>query len=204
LSPYTTIISVCNGSMEGMLGRFAKSYEHFSWRLGFCTFGVTLSEGSYSLCSQSGRMFWGPLNRGELPSKTEVELSRLGSLFEWKDDILPLVRKKWLFNTSLNTVSALRQLSCNGDILKHLELAKALFAEAYQLGGSLWGPWNESQEESFHDFIKLIHDTKDNENSMARDVRLHRKTESGYLAGLAKEADKYPLLVQSHKKIISQ
>ena len=101
----------------------------------------------------------------------------------------------------INTLAAARRLPCNGDILADLPMLTAVFTEAWELGKTLWGSWPMKKDETYQALLRLIDATAKNENSMARDVRLGRRTESDYLAGLAKDTRCFPLLTSLHRQL---
>ena len=63
------------------------------------------------------------------------------------------------------------------------------------------GDWPLAREDLYAAMLQLIEATASNENSMARDVRLGRPTESSFLAGLAQDQRAYPLLTSLHAEI---
>ena len=199
-----------NGAIYAELVEAAKMRPDLIWRLGFGTFGISvLSERSYAWRSKVGEFAVGAwsgaptLSSAPLPIERDI-LQPLPKYFKWHQNIDLLHRRKWLLNTVINTLAAARHLPCNGDILADLPMLAAVFTEAWDLGQTLWGIWPMTKDEAYQVLLRLIDTTANNENSMARDVRLGRRTESDYLAGLAKDARRFPLLTSLHQRLKGQ
>jgi ketopantoate reductase len=190
------VIPVCNGAVQEIVRAAARRAPAFTWRLGLCTFGVTaVGADRYAVRSTRGRLHWGAFVPARAPANAAERRLAGAPLCSFDLEIEPLVRRKWLFNTTLNSIAAARGLACNGDALRDATELKAVFAEAYALGAARFGSWPETRDRLYDDFLALIADTAGNENSMARDRRLGRRTESAFLAGLAvSEPDRYPRL----------
>lgn len=203
------IIPLCNGAIEDIIASTSKQFPRFKWRLGFCNFGVSqITHGIYSLKSTSGKAYWGPfdpLNPLVKENRTAIEMKILAAdncqFFQWSESIIPSVRRKWLYNTVMNTLCAARSLAKNGLLLNDMTMLRLVFDEAYQLGQELWGPWNEHYDKIFENLISLISSTADNENSMSRDVRLGQRTENEFLAKLAVGRKGYSLLCKLSEDI---
>lgn len=101
----------------------------------------------------------------------------------------------------INTLCVVGRLPRNGALLKDLPTLTRTFDEAYALGESLWGPWAEDRKTLEQGVLSLIRNRSAHENSMARDVRLGRKTESLFLAGLATDPKRFPLLTALHARV---
>ncbi len=206
-----SIIPLSNGYTEPQIKGVAKEIPGRLWRNGFCSFASSqTSEASYELRSTKGGVVFGPLGVKPLeaklhPSHMEQDiLSRdKGEFFTWADPVAPSQHMKWFYNTVINTVCASYKLSSNGQALEKIPLMRELSSEAFKLGIELWGSWSVTEEKIFENLIALIASSAANENSMARDVRLQRRTESDWLAGIAKGRPSYPLLNQYHNQIIS-
>lgn len=99
------------------------------------------------------------------------------------EDHLAVLKRKWIFNVVANSLCAVHCLARNGLLTTVSSQADQGLAEAYRLAGHLWGsvPW--TLPEVMSAFWQLVRATQWNENSMARDVRLGRKTENEFLAG---------------------
>jgi 2-dehydropantoate 2-reductase len=202
--PGTAVIVLVNGAIHEVVEREQKRSPHLLWRLGSCTFGVSRTEGGiYEQRSQTGEILLGPLSPEETPTNAEeFIIQKDPEVFAWRPEMMQLYRRKWLFNTVINTLCAAHRLPRNGELLKDLPLVAAVFDEAYRLGVALWGAWSFGRESLYLGVVDLIRATAANENSMARDVRLGRRTESEFLAGLAKDVTLYPLLSEFHERIM--
>lgn len=197
-------VSLANGAVNQLIDDGSKEFPQHLFRPGFSTIAVNKQgHGVFSLRSSKGEFQFGPLTFGDQETSIEKTLTAAGSPFVWNSRILFYQRRKWLFNTVINTLTAARNLPRNGDLLSDLALLTAVFAEAYSLGEELWGTWNFERRDLFSAMMALIKDTEANENSMAADVRFGRRTESEFLAGLVigKEISKYPLLRSLHAQL---
>jgi ketopantoate reductase len=197
-----------NGAVYQALAASAKARPDLIWRLSYCTFGISVTSArSYAWRSRTGEFAVGPWDDAPQQGMTEpttlerVIFQRLPRQFKWHPNIAWLHRRKWLFNTVINSMTATRQLRRNGDLLADMPSLVAVFHEAWLLGAELWGDWPLAREDVYQGLLKLIEATADNENSMARDTRCGRVTESDYLAGLASDAKKYPLLTAMHRRL---
>lgn len=208
VSDKAVVVFLSNGFIEPIINKFVQSQEQKTFRMGYCNFGVSLHDKIYTLHSKGqGRLFWGPTQNKDQTHNIEKspaeELLEKIELSEWVADIQESSHRKWLFNTVLNGFTAAHRLATNGEALNHLPGLEGLFNEAWELGGILFGGFSGEKNEIWLGFLSLIQDTATNENSMARDVRLGRKTESDFLAGIVKirqiEAD-FPGLTYIHKR----
>jgi ketopantoate reductase len=196
-------VSLANGFVEPILQRVQKLYPSVQTHMGYCNFGVSSQEdGAFVFRSKgAGRMFFGPWGRDKNPSHIAQRLAE-NEMCHWSQDILEAARTKWIYNTVLNSFCAAHKLKCNGDALNSKAALKSLFEEAWGLAEELFGGLRGSKAELFMGLQGLIGDTGANENSMARDVRLGKPTESDYLAGLALGfGERFPGLVMLHKKV---
>ncbi|MBM4252661.1 MAG: hypothetical protein FJ146_11870 [Deltaproteobacteria bacterium] len=196
-----------NGAIYEALSLEIERRPDLVWRLGYCTFGISVTAPRhYAWRSRTGEFAVGPSHQSA-PSKsalTPVEamiFARAPRQFKWHSQIAWLHRRKWLFNTVINSMTATRQLAHNGDLLADLPSLVAVFHETWLLGGQLWGAWPLAREDVYHALLKLIEATAANENSMARDRRLGRPTETDFLAGLAHDERAYPLLTAMHRTL---
>lgn len=196
------VLPVTNGEVEGLVRAASARHPERVLRRGFCTIGVTASKaGRFAVRSVGGDISFGPLSRGEVMTTAEAALTAPPSVFVWHANIEKLQRRKWIYNVVINSMTAASGLKRNGDLLHDLPSVTAVFHEACDLATALWGALPQERAELFAGMIQLIERTGDNENSMARDVRLGRRTESGYLAGIATDARRYPRLCALHAKI---
>jgi ketopantoate reductase len=197
-------ISLSNGAVNKLIEAGLKAFPQHEFRPGFSTMAVNKKgQNEFVLGSSKGEFQFGPLTSDDEETSIEKTLTAGGSPFVWNSRILLYQRRKWLFNTVINTLTAARKLPRNGDLLSDLPMLTAVFTEAYHLGAELWGRWGFEQSELFSAMLTLIRDTEANENSMAADIRHGRKTESDFLAGLAvgKVESKYPLLTALHAQL---
>lgn len=197
------VVPLSNGATWDIVAHAAAARPDLAWRLGYSTFGVTeVGPASFALRSRTGELSFGPLVAGNGErTACEKELTDAKGLFVWHQNIDRLVKRKWLYNTVINTLCAARGLPKNGALLGDLATLAAVFNEALTYGEERWGPWTMERNVLFQGMRELIESTEANENSMARDKRLGRRTESAFLAGLATDKKRYPLLTELHSKI---
>jgi len=197
------IISVANGAVDGIAARAAARAPKRPWRLGVCTFGASVvGPDRLALRSVAGGVHFGPLTPCQEPTALESKLVAADpDFFAWHADIMPHVRRKWLYNTVLNSLTAARGMQKNGDVLADVPMLAAVFEEAETLAQQIWGPWATDRQSLYEGLLRLVAATADNENSMARDVRLGRPTESDHLAGRARDPGAFPLLTALHAQI---
>ena len=205
LKPQTPVLVFANGAVDGMVREAATRFPALAFRLGLVTFGVSEIEGGFAVRSVGGEASFGPLAAMyDAPVKPiERSLAAPTGVFRWRGDVLMQHRRKWVFNTVINTMCAAGRLPCNGDLIAHEADVRAVFAEAFALAVRLWGPWPATPESLWTAMVELIRATAGNENSMARDVRLGRRTESAYLAGLAPKDGSFPRLNALHAQLAS-
>jgi 2-dehydropantoate 2-reductase len=203
LKPGTPVIVTVNGAIHEVVSHEQRRSPQLLWRLGSCTFGVSrTATGVFEQRSLRGEVLIGPFSREESPSLAEQTIIQNDpEVFAWRPDMLQLYRRKWLYNTVINTLCAVMRHPRNGELLNDEPLVGLVFDEAYRLGETLWGPWAFERKALYSGVIDLIRATAENENSMARDVRLGRRTESEFLAGLAKDRRAYPRLMEFHQRI---
>ena len=168
-------------------------------RRGSVTFGSKIVEGGgIHLTLSTQNLMVGPTHEHPTPlSDFEINLINQMKPYGWyySEPINPVINKKWLFNTALNCLCGIRRLENNNKSLEYIDELKSIFEEAFALGIEQFGSWNEEKEQLWNELLELIKKTGSNENSMARDVRLKKKTEIEYLAGFARTSPvKYPIL----------
>jgi len=209
INPKACVVILCNGFLNEELNPVISTFSSFKWRQGVATLGISKAgDQCYALKSLSGQITWGPLmpEKGR-PLTSELFLLKqdVFGVFSWRNNIKPLVMKKWLFNTVINTLSVVKNTSNNKLLLDYQSELESLFVEGFHLAEKIFGePWSETYDGLFEDMVLLIENTGGNENSMHRDVIEKRKTESSYLAGLALRYDnEFPLLCSLHQSIIS-
>lgn len=197
LSKVQTII-ICNGLVDHLIP--PTSARDQQWRLGSTTIGVSKDDDCYRIYNNDGAVLWG----GPHPSKLEIhianELREYG--FRFSETSTYFRQKKWLFNVVINSLAGYYQLENNGHLLKiPAELLKC-FNEAFALGEELFGGFGVPQAQLFQQMSDLIEATKENENSMVRDIRLGRETEHPFLLGLIEKSQQsLPHLRKLHHKL---
>lgn len=200
------IIPVGNGAIDRELIEVAAEFPKLLIRLGITTLAVSdEGKGKLAMRNATPQTLWGRLKSQDVAIQTdETELTESGSgYFKWNDSISLAYRKKWLFNTVLNSLCGVFTLPKNGEALKHSKAMMRAFAEAYSLAEEHWGEWPEAYaaEGLFSELLALVETTYENENSMARDRRLGRPTETAYLAGVSRAYEGYPFLKELDDKL---
>lgn len=201
------IVALGNGSVEAIIRQEAAQQAKRIWRLGTTTIGISQlptepKSRSYCVRSTTGKIAFGPF-LGDPSWRTPIETSLTDNdlLWHWEPAALYAHRRKWLFNTVINSLCAVHRLRRNGDLLMRPKELEEVFFEALRLGEDLWGSWQEPKAILHESLLSLIHATCENENSMARDVRLGIATESAFLAGLAGSDGRFPCLQALHQAI---
>lgn len=198
-APEIPFVTLCNGFIAGEIESVLDILKDRPLRWGMTTMGAAFqAHGELKVYGEGATTSWGPyqsanampLDKARYPAASAAEEMVLAANkgWEWHPDITPVIRRKWIFNTVLNTMCGALRLSSNGKLINHRTLADAVLEEAYELAKLLWP--NRVKDLEKLDFLReqfwiLVQKTFDNENSMARDVRLGRRTETSYLAGLA-------------------
>jgi 2-dehydropantoate 2-reductase len=198
------VVFLSNGDISAEIAKLGFDSNRMA-RRGMVTLPVTeLGPNEWRLAG-TGEIIWGPVTRqSSWATPIEKDLVSKESLFPIRllDDIAPLVNEKWLLNTALNTLCAAKELRSNDQVLEHLSELRSLFEEAVRLGGRLFGAWQTPPEQLWERLITLINNTAANENSMARDFRTGKRTESAYLAGRSLAfPGQYPVLESYHRKL---
>lgn len=186
------IICLSNGIYEHELDDLDPSISA-KLRLGMTTLAVSSrNQSAFTLVNpESANVVWYSKQLCEV----ESFLCQSGSYFVLDKNIDFLRHRKWLFNSSLNTLCFLQDLSENRLALNYKNELFDLFKDLYELGLELWGPWDESLKTMFDNLCLLIEKTGANMNSMQADKLQRRKTELEYFTGLYKLANKpYPKL----------
>ena len=195
------VVVLCNGVVDAVTAPYGEHLPNLA--LGFTTIGVRQLADTWVIQNEGGQAIWGA-DRG----KSEQERGFLDKLkpfgFQWDSRARSLRHRKWLFNVVINSLCGTRQIPHNGLLLTdHHAALRETFDEAYQLGLDLWQGWDWPPKQLFDEMCDLITATKDNENSMARDVRLGRPTETSFLAGLHRQGHRpYPLLEGLHQDLM--
>jgi ketopantoate reductase len=202
----SVVIPLCNGYIDDDLHMLESLYSKFIWRRGVTTLAGYFSEPNVvTVTNQSPKLYWGTMRAHGAESRiTEIEqcLSDIPG-FAFRQDMEPLVVKKWIANVVINSLTAAYSLPRNG-LLLDLDLdLRAYVSEAQQLAKELWPDARlPEREQTYLEVVELIKLTADNENSMARDKRKYKNTESAYLAGMAVGRDGYPKLKLIHAALV--
>ena len=209
LPPAAPVVALGNGSVEEIVRAHAATRPQRTFRLGLVTVGISQgtmhpSGSHYEVRSTAGKISFGAFVGPQVyATACEARLTAADAIFHWEPDALSAHRRKWLFNTVINSLCAAHRLPCNGELLSRQAEVDAVFREAYDLGETRWGPWRWTLPDLRAGLYALIDSTRANENSMARDRRLGVPTESAYLAGLADGDPRFPRLNALHAAIIA-
>lgn len=198
----TPFVIMCNGYITTIIESLSSVLKDRPIRIGMTTIGSTMRpNGDVVIFSENTVTAWGPWTAKAVPpTKEELALINLFPNGQWYDDIRPMIRQKWVFNVVINSLTGFYQLKNNGLMRNHKSETEALFDEAYELAGKLWAglPWDIGRDTLLAKLWSLVDATAGNENSMARDIRLHRRTETEFLAGIANHYDGFPLMKRLH------
>ena len=177
-------------------------------RIGMTTIGSKVNhDHSITIFKQDTITAWGPWNAStEIPAQPTAEELKVLKHFpngQWHNDIRPLICRKWILNVVLNSLCAAHGLESNGRLKEFRREAEELISEAHALAQELWPGLTEipSPDDAAQTLWQVVDSTAGNENSMARDVRLGRPTESDFLAGMARDFDGFHKLKSIHQKI---
>ncbi|RZA23204.1 MAG: hypothetical protein EOP10_13405 [Proteobacteria bacterium] len=199
------IVLLSNGYIEPLLFPLRKKFPNHRLTKGVVTRGARFLPTGQLQLSDQGHISWGD-EQGARDFETQIFAQR--AELKWDAGSCEARKDKWYCNTVLNTLCGAYRLVKNGLALEHPEF-EALSKEVFALSGELWPERSTSfTRERLHTLAKnLINATSGNENSMAVDVRLGRRTEIDVLSGVAKTCAnyelKFPLLMKMHKQIES-
>lgn len=204
----TPFVILCNGYIWPIVEKLSSYLGSRPIRIGMTTIGSTIHpDGHIQIFSQNTITAWGNWGNSRSPARSN-ELETLHSFpnSSWHEDIRPLIRQKWILNVVINTLGGAYKLLSNSHVKMHREESESLLQEAWELSGILF---KESADGLSLEYMRkrlwdLVEATGGNENSMAKDVRLGRKTESDFLAGIASPYDGYPTMKKFHAKITHQ
>lgn len=203
-------ITICNGYIWPVILDIQNQMGGRAIRVGMTTIGSTIMpSGDVRVFADGTTTAWGhwPNPSNPLTPPTSEEFSCLTALPNgtWYDDIRPIIRRKWILNVAINSVAAVHRLERNGLIANHKQEVEDVLAEAIDLSEKLWSdlPLDKKEKETISEQLWLVVEkTADNQNSMVRDVIMGRRTESDFLAGMAKDFDAFPRLKALHEKIM--
>ncbi len=186
---HQTHITISNGAIDHILKHFAHHYPQHEWCLGVTDIGARwdIFHKKVILTNENGKIY--------LNKKINLEI------FSINKDIKNIYRQKWLFNTVANSLCGVHRLPRNGLLLEMENFLhmREIFHEAFLLAEEIWYfSWKESEDILYKKFLDLMKKTSGNENSMAVDVRLRRKTETDFFAGLSIGCNGYERLKKLH------
>ncbi len=198
IPPASTLVLLCNGYVEPELSRERRGSEGFELMKGIVTRGARFNDDGSLVLSAKGEVRWGA-KRPQKPAESLFFQDLASERFIWDEDVCARRKEKWYFNTVLNTLCGVYELARNHDVVTlHAEEYKSLCHEVFMLGCEFWPEWRGREKPLKEGLDSLIEATADNENSMARDRRLGRRTEADYLSGHVRSvpafAARFPLL----------
>ncbi len=199
------VVLLSNGYIEPLLLPLRKRYPQQELTKGVVTRGARFLPTGHLQLSDQGQISWGD-DQGAKDFETQIFAER--AELKWDEHSCETRKDKWYCNTVLNTLCGAYRLASNGLALEHPEF-EPLSKEVFALNAELWPERSTSiTRDRLHTLAQtLIQATSGNENSMAVDVRLGRRTEVDVLSGIAKTCAnyelKFPLLMKMHKQIES-
>ena len=203
--PNVPFITLSNGFLPLALSSLYPDLTGRPLRAGMTTMGATLDQdGVLKIYDEGAVMSWGNMpHASENIPRTPIEQEVLSAhdRWSWRENMNEELQKKWVFNATLNTLCGALRLKTNGNLINHKSLADEVFNESVKLAEELWPdlPSLSGEREVLKkNFWQLVERTSKNENSMMRDVRLGRRTESLFLAGQAVGRRGYEKLKMYH------
>jgi ketopantoate reductase len=209
---HVPFVTLSNGYLDELLGGVILATRR-PLRVGVTTVGGFFDQfGNHQAINQKGSVIWGPFlgiqaQSNILPTSAEADLLQLNGSWRWALDPGFHQMQKWIMNAVINSITAAHHLSCNGDLLNHWGEVLEVMQEAVTLASRLWPRFEKelvgesALKKHQQQLLELVRMTVQNENSMARDVRLKRRTESEFLAGLSMRYTDLPRLRSLHTKI---
>ena len=193
------IVFMTNGYTKMLVNKSRSLLPGISFEFGVTDRAVVKnSVFQFEAKSRLGSYYW---SSGELLDIEKYLMSENPDLFRITKDHDLFLRKKWILNVVINSITAAHLYKKNGSINVSSKEFSDVFAEAFSLSEKLFPNTDFDKRETFKSLLDLIEATKDNFNSMAYDRSLGRETESEFLAGISLEYDNYPTLAFMHKKI---
>jgi ketopantoate reductase len=201
-------VTLCNGFIIREISEAIPHLGHRLVRMGMTTIGSRINtDQSVTIFQQDTTTAWGPWDPLRTPKATptpgELQLLRQFPNGQWHQDMRPLICRKWILNVVLNSLCAAHALERNARLREFRHEAEALLIEAHELARKLWPnlPEFPSIQDASETLWRVVAATAGNENSMARDHRLGRPTESDFLAGMARDFEGFPALKAIHAKL---
>lgn len=201
----TPLTLLSNGFIEPELSGIRAQYPQHELRKGVVSRGARfLADGTLAL-GPKGEIRWGGARPVQAFERSLMqELASKG--FVWDPDVCKARKEKWFCNTVLNTLCGAYGLKRNADAEDQKEYSE-MCHEVYELGCEFWPEWKGQDEILRKKLATLIAATADNENSMAVDMRLGRKTEAAFLSGhvlrFENAATRFPHLFHLHAQLLS-
>jgi ketopantoate reductase len=202
-------ISLANGYLDEELAAVARAIPHRALRVGITTIGSTMIEGGAPrFFIQGSQTRWGPFPYASAPQPPGAgELALLARFpgSSWEREMRPYIRGKWILNVVINSLCAAYRLPQNADLERHKAEIDALLPETIGLAVRLWPDLHDVPDMAATRELlwNVVRNTGQNENSMARDIRAGRPTESQFLAGMAERFAGFPRLRELHRKIVT-
>ncbi|MFK7872639.1 MAG: hypothetical protein AB8C84_05635 [Oligoflexales bacterium] len=209
-TPGIPIVLACRGAIEDILQFASQNYPNFIWRRGLTQFSTRALNDSYMVLENSEKSCFvmGPpsLSLGEIgltkPSRLEELIIDQGSMFfRWCSDLKPVVRRRWLEDTVIDTLCVAWEIERQGELLQRLEELREVFHEAYHLAAEHWGVWKTCEDQLFLELISTITKSASQGNAMAIALYGGARTESSCLANLAHSYRGYSKLKALHQVI---
>lgn len=205
ISVETPLSILSNGFIEPELSGIRARFPRHELRKGVVSRGVRiLADGTLAL-SPKGEIRWGGPN-GVQDFERSLMQALASQGFVWDPEVCRARKEKWFCNTVLNTLCGAYRLERNADAEEQSEYS-ALCHEVHELGCEFWPEWKGQEENLRKKLAALIAATADNENSMAVDMRLGRKTEAAFLSGhvlrFGEAARRFPYLSHLHAQLLS-
>lgn len=203
-------ITMCNGYIWPIILDIQNQLGGRPIRVGMTTIGSTIMpSGDFRVFADGTTTAWGnwpsPGNTPTPPSSEELRCLESFPNGTWCDDIRPMIRRKWVLNVAINSLTAAHRLKRNGLLRNYKNQLEGVLIEAMDLAAKLWNdvPWESGARDTIlRKLWQVVDSTAGNQNSMARDVMLGRRTESDFLAGMARDFSGFHQLKQLHDTII--
>jgi ketopantoate reductase len=199
-------VTLCNGFIANEITAAQPRLGKRPIRIGMTTIGSTINtDQTITVFKSNTTTAWGPwdLSNQTVPAAGELQLLKRFPNGHWQDDMRPLICRKWILNVALNSLCAAQGLEHNSRLREFRAAAEDLITEAHELAQKLWPGLTDlpTRDEASQNLWQVVDATAGNENSMARDRRLGRRTESDFLAGIAKDFDGFHKLKSIHAQI---
>jgi 2-dehydropantoate 2-reductase len=161
----------------------AERVEKNSIVLGPCTYGARLDSQGTVCAAGDGELLLGPFRKERDLGPLEALFQHAGFRTLLREDPLPLLWEKLVYNAAINPLSALVRCS-NGDLLASEDLRKImenLVRETLEVARGEGVMLN--QEECLEKCFSICRKTGSNRSSMLQDVEAGRPTENDAISG---------------------